>query len=128
MMYSLIFQLASDNDDLQAILCRSTAKELKRDLKRAVELLTTLLTVAGTTFIVVDGLDEVDQDERVRFLRNLLKLSNTCEEARILVSSRREDDIHAILCDNAVEIRIDDRNAGSIQAFVSRRVETWVLS
>ncbi|KAE8448036.1 hypothetical protein EG329_009959 [Mollisiaceae sp. DMI_Dod_QoI] len=89
-MHSLIFQLASDNDDLQAILCRSTAKELKRDLKRAVELLTTLLTVAGTTFIVVDGLDEVDQDERVRFLRNLLKLSNTCEEARILMTETQE--------------------------------------
>ncbi|CZR60110.1 related to NACHT domain protein [Phialocephala subalpina] len=127
-IHSLIFQLTSDDDDLKAILCHSTAKELKRDLKRAVELLTTLLITAGSTFIVIDGLDEIDEVERVRLLQHLLELSNTCDEAKILISSRREDDIHAILCDNAVEIRIDNRNAGSIQAFINRRVQAWFLS
>lgn len=127
-IHSLIFQLTSDDDDLQAILCQSMAKELKRDLKRAVELLTTLLRVAGPVFIVVDGLDEIDELERARLLQNLLELSKSCDEAKILVSSRIEDDIHAILRDKAVEIRIDSRNAGSIQAFVSRRVQEWFLS
>ena len=92
------------------------------------ELLITLLCTAGPVFIIIDGFDEIDEIERVKLLQHLLELSNTCDEAKILVSSRTEDDIHAILHDQAVEIRVDSRNAGSIQAFVSRRVHTWLLS
>ena len=92
------------------------------------ELLTTLLSTAGPVFIIVDGLDEIDETERVRLLYHLLELSNSCDEAKILISSRMEDDIHTILHDRAVEIRIDSRNAGSIQAFISRRVQEWFLS
>ncbi|TAQ90071.1 hypothetical protein B7494_g1584 [Chlorociboria aeruginascens] len=127
-IHSLIFQLTSDDDNLQAILCQSIAKDLRRDLKRAVELLATLLSTAGLTFIVIDGLDEIDEIERARLLQCLLDLSDSCNEAKILVSSRIEADIRAILCDKAVEIRIDTQNAGSIQAFVSRRVQEWFLS
>lgn len=125
---SLIFQLTSDNDDLQAILCQSVAKEPKRELKVAVELLTTLLNVAGPVFIIIDGIDEIDEFERKRLLSRLLELSNSCEEAKILVSSRVEDDIYSILRDKTIEIRVDNRNAGSIQAFVSRRAQAWFLS
>jgi hypothetical protein len=124
----LIFQLTSDDDDLQAIVCQSTSKELKRELKRAVELLTTLLTLAGPVFIVIDGFDEIDEIERARLLTRLLELSNCCDETKVLISSRIEDDIHAILSDKVVKIRIDDRNAGSIQAFVTRRVQEWFIS
>ena len=127
-IHSLIFQLASDDEDLQAILCQSIAKDLKRDLKRTMELLATLLSTAGPTFIVIDGFDEIDEIERARLLQCLLDLSDSCDEAKILVSSRIEDDIHAILCDKAVQIRIDTQNAGSIQAFVSRRVQDWFQS
>lgn len=91
------------------------------------DFLTTLLCTAGPVFIVIDGLDEIDEIERARLLQRLLELSDSCDEAKILISSRIEDDINFILCDKAVEIRIDDRNAGSIQAFVSRRVEAWFL-
>ena len=126
-IHSLIFQLTSGDDDLQAILCQSASKELRRELKRAVELLTTLLTTTGPVFIVIDGIDEIDEIERTRLLRCLLELSNCCDETKVLVSSRIEDDLQAILGDTAVQIRIDDRNAGSIQAFVSRRVQEWFL-
>jgi hypothetical protein len=126
-IHSLIFQLTSDDDDLQAILCQSTSKELKREMKRAMELLTTLLAMAGPVFIVIDGFDEIDEIERTRLLRCLLELSNCCDETKVLVSSRIEDDLQTILGDTAVQIRIDDLNAGSIQAFVSRRVQEWFL-
>jgi hypothetical protein len=127
-IHSLIFQITSDDDDLQAILCQSTSNELKKELKRAVEVLTTLLTMAGPVFIIIDGCDEIDEIERVRLLQCLLELSNCCDEVKVLVSSRTEDDIHAILSDKAVKIRIDDRNSGSIQAFVSRQAQDWFLS
>jgi hypothetical protein len=93
-----------------------------------VELLTTLLITAGPVFIIIDGLDEMDEIERPRLLYCLLELSNSCEEAKILVSSRIEDDIHAVLHGKTVEIRVDSRNAGSIQAFINRRVKEWFLS
>ncbi|KAN0108843.1 hypothetical protein V8E51_008585 [Hyaloscypha variabilis] len=127
-IHSLIFQLTSDDDDLQAILCQSASKELRRELKRAVELLTTLLTTTGPVFIVIDGIDEIDEIERRRLLQHLLELSNDCDDVKVLVCSRIEDDIDAILRGKAVKIRIDDRNAGSIQAFVSRQVQEWFLS
>jgi len=127
-IHSLIFQLTSGDDDLQAILCQSASKELRRELKRAVELLTTLLTTAGPVFIVIDGIDEIDEIERRRLLRHLLELSNDCNDVKVLVCSRIEDDIDTILNGKAVKIRIDDRNAGSIQAFVGRQVQEWFLS
>jgi hypothetical protein len=104
------------------------AKAFKHDLKSVMKLLITLLCTAGPVFIVIDGFDEIDEIERARLLRCLLELSSSCDVAKILVSSRMEEDIHAILRDQAVEIRIDSRNAGSIQAFVSRRVHAWFLS
>ena len=91
-------------------------------------LLATLLGTAGSVFIVIDGLDEIDEIERTRLLRGLLELSNTCHEAKFLVSSRIEDDIHKVLHDKAVEVRIDSRNAGSIQAFVEHRAQDWFMS
>ncbi|PMD44746.1 hypothetical protein L207DRAFT_552817 [Hyaloscypha variabilis F] len=127
-IHSLIFQLTSDDDDLQAILCQYASKELRRELKRAVELLTILLTTTGPVFIVIDGIDEIDEIERRRLLQHLLELSNDCDNVKVLVCSRIEDDIDAILRGKAVKIRIDDRNAGSIQAFVSRQVQEWFLS
>jgi hypothetical protein len=81
-IHSLIFQLTSDDDDLQAILCQSASKELRRELKRAVELLTTLLTTAGPVFIVIDGIDEIDEIERRRLLQHLLELSNAVTTSR----------------------------------------------
>jgi len=92
------------------------------------ELLTTLLSTAGRVFIVIDGLDEIDEIERIRLLRCLLELQVSCDEARILISSRMEDDITSVLCDKAVVIRIDNRNAGSIQAFIRRWVQMWLQS
>ena len=127
-IHSLLFQLSADDDELQAILCQSSVKELKRDLEIAVGLLTTLLSTAGPVFIIIDGFDEIDETERAKLLHRLLELSSSCEEVKILASSRIEYDIHAILHDKAIEIRIDNRNAGSIQAFVNRRVQEWFLS
>jgi len=96
-------------------------------MKRATEILTTLLRVAGPVFIIIDGLDEIDEIERVRLLKCLLELSDSCDDAKILVSSRIEDDIKSVLSTKAVEIRVDSHNAGSIQAFINRRVQEWFV-
>lgn len=124
-----MFQLVSDNDDLQAALCQSSRENLNNSITVAVSLLTTLLNCAGPIYIIIDGVDEIVEVERARLLRELLDLSKNCQETKILVSSRLEADIEAKLGSNSASIRVDNHNAGSIQAFVNsesdRLFETW---
>ena len=120
----MIFQLVSDNDDLQDVLCQSGGENLKSSVDAAANLLKTLLVCAGPTYIVIDGLDEIDETERCRLLKQLLEMPKTCYEVKIFMSSRAEADI-ADLLKNQVSISVDSRNAGSIQTFVNRRIEDW---
>ncbi|MCJ1267692.1 hypothetical protein MMC22_007578 [Lobaria immixta] len=124
-LHSLIFQLASDDDDLQAALCQSSRKNLENSITVAVSLLTTLLNGAGPVYIIIDGVDEIDEVERGRLLRQLLDLSKDCEETKILISCRPEADITTILSSASASIRVDNRNASSIQAFVNRQSHRW---
>ena len=71
-------------------------------------------------------MDEIDEVERGRLLKQLLQLCETCEDAKIFISSRAEDDISRLLKDKAT-IRVDDRNAGSIQRYVTQRIREWFL-
>lgn len=124
-LHSLVFQLASDDDDLQAALCQSSRKNLENSIAVAVSLLTTLLNGAGPVYIIIDGVDEIDEVERGRLLRQLLDLSKDCEETKILISCRPEADITTILGSASASIRVDNRNASSIQAFVNHQSHRW---
>lgn len=117
--HSLIFQLASKNDSFQDVLCQAAREHLKSDMTVAAEILKSLLDCAGPAFLIVDGVDEIGEIERSILLKRLMELSRDCNETRILISSRQEDDISKLLRDNAESIRVDHRNAGSIQVFVS---------
>jgi hypothetical protein len=109
---------------LQDVLCQSGSENLKSSVDAAANLLRTLLVCAGPTYIVIDGMDEIDEIERCRLLKQLLELSKTCKDVKILLSSRAEADITDLL-KNQVSIRVDSRNAGSIQTFVKQRTEKW---
>jgi hypothetical protein len=121
----MIFQLAAYNDDLQEELCQSSRKNLKHNIEDAVIVLTTLLKCAGPVFIIVDGADEIDEVERGRLIKQLLTLSQSSQNAKILISSRVEQDIAKILDGEATKIRVDHCNAGSIQAFISQHIREW---
>lgn len=123
-LHSLIFQLATGNDDLQVVLCQSGGKNIMSSVEAAANLLKTLLVCAGRTYIMIDGIDEIDELERCRLLKQLLELSQTCKDVKILFSNRAEADIADLLKDH-VSIRVDNRNAGSIQTFVRQRTEKW---
>lgn len=124
-LHSLIFQLTSDDDDLQAALSQSSPGNLKNRITVAVSLLTTLLNCAGPVYIIIDGVDEIDEVERAILLRQLLDLSKNCEETKVLISCRLEADIKTILDSASASIRVDNRNAGSIQAFVNSQSHRW---
>lgn len=112
------------DDDLQEILCESEHKDLKSSMDVAATILTTLLAGAGPVYIVIDGLDEIDEIERYRLLTRLINLSANCSNMKVLVSSRAESDIERLL-KKETSIRIDRQNAGSIQAFVTQRAQEW---
>jgi hypothetical protein len=58
-------------------------------------------------------------------LQEMLRVSKSCEETRILISSRAEHDLEALLRPASTEIRVDTRNTDSIQTYVSNRYCNW---
>jgi hypothetical protein len=121
----LIFQLATEHKDLQAILWQSKQRDLKSNTKFATEVFSTLLKCAGPTYIIIDGLDEITELDSRILLLGLLNILKDVDEIKLLISSRQEDDIAKILKDNAQIIRVDHRNAGSIQAFITSQTQSW---
>ncbi|KAL9074286.1 MAG: hypothetical protein Q9157_004451 [Trypethelium eluteriae] len=124
-IHSLIFQLASNHEDLQAVLTQSSHEDLKRNIDSATRLLTTLAACAGPVYFIIDGLDEVEEVERGRFLKQLLCALGSCKDAKILVSSRLEADLENILEETATKLRVDHRNAEGIKAYVDAHTRVW---
>lgn len=63
-LHSLLFQLASQHENLQDVLCRSTNEQVKSNVTVAVDTLKAVLDCAGHVFLIIDGLDEIDEVER----------------------------------------------------------------
>jgi hypothetical protein len=74
----------------------------------------------------MDGLDEITELERRMTLHTLLDILEHCDETKLLISSRLEDDITSILKDNAQTIRVDHNNAGCLQAYITSRTQQWL--
>ncbi|PKK48953.1 hypothetical protein CI102_7960 [Trichoderma harzianum] len=124
-IHSLIFQLASDDENLQAILCGSNRENFKNSLDVAISFLQTLLNSTGLVSIIIDGVDEIDISEREKLLKSLYETSTACKKTLLLISSRAEHDISAILGQISSTIRVDTHNAASIQMFVDDWAQTW---
>jgi hypothetical protein len=128
-LHSLIFQLVSEDKNLQVMLCdafQSNRRDLKSNTKFAQDNLSKVLKCAGPTYIIMDGLDEITELERQMTLRTLLDVLEHCDETKLLVSSRLEDDIASIMKGNAQTIRVDHKNAGCLQAYITSRAQQWL--
>lgn len=117
-VHSLIFQLASQNDNLQDVIRQSARQQLKSILNVAVKVLRSILHCVGRAFVIIDGVDEIDEIERNRLLNSFLELSRDCHETRIFVSSRQDALILRLLQDRARSIRVDQKNTERIQNIV----------
>ena len=124
-LHSLVFQLASNDDTIQGSLVESTRENLKSSIEAATSLLTSLLYCTGAAYIIIDGLDEIAELERCQLIKQLMQVSISCKEAKILISSRPEFDISEALKDKATIIRVDHKNSGSIQTYVNQRKLIW---
>ena len=126
-LHSLIFQITDASDDLQAVVCNSSQKNLKTSLGDAIEIFRTLLTCVQPVYIVVDGLDEIDEFHRGKIADELAKLLNgECKEVKIFISSRPEADLGQKLDSVATSIRVDSNNYSGIETFVNQWADDWV--
>jgi hypothetical protein len=125
-LHSLIFQFVLENQDLRAILCNTFASN-RRDLKSSTsfarDTLIVLLQSVEVAHIVIDGLDEIE--ERGRVLQELLFVWQRCENVKILISSRKEEDIVRMLPVETKRIWIGSKNIGNLQYYVSQRIRDW---
>ncbi|KAI0541608.1 hypothetical protein GGR58DRAFT_497799 [Xylaria digitata] len=126
-LQSILFQLVSKSTDAQVILAESKAQDIVGSTKDVSELLKTLLTSSRPTYIVIDGLDEIEAVERRILLQQLVDLAS-CLTIRILLSSRPEDDIANILTTKATGIRVDKRNSDSIRAYIEQRLRMFLYA
>lgn len=125
-LHSLILQLARKDPKLMDMVRYTDRDVLEFDLSSAVKLFTNLVQGAGPVRIIIDGLDEIEETERVVLLRQMLTLSNDCDEARVLIASRPEADITSLLEKPSKSIRVDAQNTPSIHAFVMSRFDNWL--
>ena len=125
---SFIFQVAEDDEDFRCLLIESKERELCGNTGYVVELLKGFLKTAEPTYIIVDGLDEMEECERQILLQRLDELSTGCSNLRPLICSRAEADISKVLEDKAKYIRVHDMNSGSIQKYVDCKSKAWMAS
>ena len=128
---SFIFQLLLENPDLQPILShefQSNFRKLSSDTTYVRGLLTKLLQIAGFTCVIVDGLDEIEETERQFLLRALLEVHRDCEDMKLLISSRAEDDITRLLQNEIEPVRVDKKNVEDIRTYVQQRTDEWLAS
>ncbi|KAF7527346.1 hypothetical protein G7054_g10484 [Neopestalotiopsis clavispora] len=118
---SLVFQLAEMHADLKAIVCQSMDEHLRSDLDATSRLLSKLIIHAGPVYFVVDGVDEISRFERHRLVMELLQLSKSCSQLRIILSSRPEADLVQKLADAVESIQVDDHNEASIRSYVHQQ-------
>jgi hypothetical protein len=80
-----------------------------------------------SAFIVVDGLDELDEKCRGRILPDLLHMLESCNSIKLLVSSREDSDLEKQLTAKSVtQIRVQDNNAEDVKQYVKSACQKLV--
>lgn len=128
---SFIFQLLLDNPHLQPVLSAEyfvNPRKVSSDTKYVRNLLVDLIQALDITYVVVDGLDEIDQTERQILLKDLLEVNRDTSNMKLLVSSRIERDIVRLLPTDVEAGQVNDRNINDIKAYVQERTSLWLIS
>ena len=129
--HSFIFQLLLETPHLQPVITaeyRDNSRRILSDTGHVRSLLLNLLQAVEVTYIILDGLDEINQIERQFVLKELLEINRDSAKTRLLLSSRIEPDIVRLLPTNVEEERVDYRNIDDIQDYVQIRTNEWLMS
>ena len=128
-LHSFLFQLTIDNKTLRPVLSHNHENHYRKltsspDFVR--DLLKDILVVLPTTYIVVDGLDEITETERPALLASLIFLQKQCPTLKLLISSRAEYDISRDLGSQCEVFRIHESNTRDIADYVETRIDAWL--
>ncbi|KAH4040807.1 hypothetical protein HBI56_015270 [Parastagonospora nodorum] len=124
-LHSLVFQLSADNPTLQSILCQSSGENFRHNIEAAKSVFKTVASSAGTLYITLDGLDEIEKAPRSKILESLLQFSSEIDGLRLLISCRAEGDITSTLKGKCSSIRIDEHNTEGIHTFITQHTSKW---
>ncbi|KAI4861312.1 hypothetical protein F4820DRAFT_461052 [Hypoxylon rubiginosum] len=125
-LHTILFQLLEDDSTCRSILyeaSHSNYRKLKSDSGFVMDLLCEILKAVGPSFIILDGLDELDEISWKRLLSDVLQLHESCPETKLLISSREERDISLRLREKAVPLRVDHKNFEDINSFVQLKCQ-----
>jgi len=121
----MVFQLASHSAVLQEFVCQESKIAFQSSLRAATDLLVSLIKSMGLVHVVIDGLDEMDEAERRRLLLELMTVTESCVEMRLLVASRSAHDLEPCLKPVSTAIQVDLCNTSGIQTYVRSRRAEW---
>ncbi|KAH6850548.1 hypothetical protein B0I37DRAFT_116504 [Chaetomium sp. MPI-CAGE-AT-0009] len=124
-LHGLLFQALEQVPSLQVLLPDYSSpdrRRLLRDQDFVKEVLCTVVTSIGPAYIVLDGLDEIEESCWRDLLAAVFSIKERCAETKVLISSREAREIALALKDRVAALRIDKHNHEDIEAFV--RCET----
>lgn len=127
-LQSLIFQVLFANPELQPVIVeiyKFNFPQISSSTEFAATLLSDLVKNSGPIFIILDGVDEILIIERRSLLRALVRLSEECENLRLLISCREERDIASIIGKGVPSIRVDRNNIRDIELYVNHEISQW---
>ena len=102
-------------------------RRLLRDQDFVRNILCAVLTSIGSAYIVLDGLDEIEESSWKNILAAVFSLKDSCVDAKVLISSREVREIALELKGRVTALRIDKHNHEDIQAFVRCETEKLLL-
>ncbi|KAI2624405.1 hypothetical protein GGR54DRAFT_629674 [Hypoxylon sp. NC1633] len=128
--HSFLFQALEDDSTLRSILfeaSQSDSRKLKNDSDFVMSLLCKVLQGLGPTYVVLDGLDELDETSWRHLLSSVLQINENCPETKLLISSREERDISLQLKSKAIPLRVDHNNFEDISSLVQLECDDMLL-
>lgn len=129
LLHSFIWQMILDHEKLQPPLILAHKQEYRRlvsDLGYVKDLFGRFLDSVPIMFIVIDGLDEILQEERRQILRIVLEVLQVKTNVKVLISSRPKNDISNIISKESQPLRVHDCNNHDIEAYVNSRAASLV--
>lgn len=127
-LHSLLFQVLDTNIRARQIVYRAKEKDnrLCHDHSMVQEVLCDVILENGSSYIIIDGLDEIPESVQDKLLQSLMAVVHTCDNAKFLLSSRKERKIGSMLSGKAIELRVDGKNKREIETFVETEAESLI--
>ncbi|KIW15876.1 hypothetical protein PV08_05926 [Exophiala spinifera] len=128
LLHSLLFQaLVRHRDSVSAIYAayNGDREKFNGDVEYNKDLFCSVIEVSGPAYIIIDGLDEIEEGRRKSLLKTLIEVVDLCGNIKLLISSRKEHDILQTFCARAVSLVINERNSKDIERYMEQQGEEW---